>query len=233
MITREILEHAARHYDGDKYPEKFYTYNLDLLQEVQEISEVVGTAVRHLFLWKLGKVRSNRTPKSFQLAIPDSIGKYYSARTTKTHHEVIEKATKKEMLKAAISFRDGILGYHDFKPYAAKLTSSTIVLPAFYVHIWRPFEYPILDEKVWKVFCHEKGRSVARYTKPRSWSDYETYKNFFTGIVNSTTLDWRTVDKGLWVLGDLLKTRRQTLRTPNRLHHGDRQFKMTKEVWTL
>ena len=88
-----------------------------------------------------------------------------------------------------------------FREVAAELTASTIVLPTFYVHIWRPSEYPILDVRVWRVICREQGRSVSRYTKPRSWTHYEAYRQFFWDTVARTKLDWRVVDRGLWVLG--------------------------------
>jgi len=206
MIDRRILENAARDYNGDKYSEEFYTYHLKVLQYAEDISESVIRAVKYLFFWKLGKVRSKQTPFSSQLRFSDSKGRqYYFIHTTENHSKVIEKALEKERLKTAISFRNGEVAYDKFKFYADELTCSAIVLPTFYIHIWCPIDYPILDEKVWKIFCNEKGQPVFRYTKPRSWGNFEAYTSFFKRLVDDTGLDWRTVDKGLWVLGDRLK----------------------------
>ncbi len=207
MINREILENAAIEYDADKYSEEFYTYHLKELQNAVKINDSVIRAVRYLFLWKLGKIRSQQTPSSSQIQFIDSKGRqFYSIHATKAHYEVIEKAVQKEIMKTAISFRRGIASYDMFKSIASCLTSSTIVLPAFYLHIWRPDKYPILDEKVWKVYCsEEKGSLITQHTKPKSFSDYEAYLSFFKKLVDNTGLDWRTIDKGLWVIGNRLK----------------------------
>jgi hypothetical protein len=213
MITREKLEYAARNYNGDKYSEEFYTYHLGVLQNAQDISESVSRAVEYLFLWKLGKVRSRKTPSSSQLKFSDSKGhRYYSIPTTETHDKVIKRAVEKGKLEIAIAFRNGAVTYDEIKSYASNLTSSTIVLPAFYVHVWHPVEYPILDKKVWKVFLDQRGKPVSLYTKPTSWSDFEAYTSFFRKLVDDTGLDWRTVDRGLWVLGDRLKVRMNSQR---------------------
>lgn len=94
-----------------------------------------------------------------------------------------------------------MLPYEAFREAAARLTASTIVLPTFYVHIWRPHEYPILDVRVWRVLCREQGRTVSKHTAPRSWDHYKAYTQFFWETVARTELDWRVVDRGLWVLG--------------------------------
>jgi len=201
MINREIVEDAARKYDGEKYPELFYLHHLLILRNTREINELVSRAVKYLFLWKLGKVRSRQTPYGSQLKFSDTKGRwYYSTPVTRSHDQVIRKAIQEERLKVAIAFRDGRVNYDEFKAYASEITSSTIVLPSFYVHIWRPFQYPIFDKKVWMFFEVQKGQSVSRYSKPSSWNEFEVYTDFFKGIVNNTGLDWRTVDCGLWHL---------------------------------
>lgn len=208
MITPEMLEESSKDYDMDKYSEEFYTYYLGVLQNAQDISKSVSEAVRNLFLWKLGRVRSKQTPSSSPLGFSDSKGRqYYSFPTTETHQKVIKKAIEEERLKTAISFRNGVVSCDEFKSRANHLTSSTIVLPAFYVHIWRPDKYPILDQKVWIVFCAEKGQLVNPDTKPRSWNDYEAYTSFFRKLIGDMGLDRRTVDKGLWVHGGRLMKR--------------------------
>ncbi|MBN2489132.1 MAG: hypothetical protein JXA98_08895 [Methanosarcinaceae archaeon] len=203
-----MLKNAANDYNEDKYSEEFYTYHLKILQNAYDINESVSRAVKYLFLWKLGKVRSKQTPSSTQLKFSDSKRRqYYSIPITNTHQGIIKKAIEKERLENAIDFRDEVISYDRFKYCADELTSSTIVLPAFYIHIWRPEKFPILDEKVWKVFRDEKQQRFSRNTKPGSWDDYEAYTYFFKKIVDDTRLDWRTVDRGMWVFGHQLKKR--------------------------
>lgn len=134
---------------------------------------------------KLGKIRSKQTPSSTQLKLSDSKGRqHYSIPIPNTHEGVIKKkAIEKDRLENAIAFRDEAISYEKFKCYAGELTSSTIVLPAFYIHIWRPSKFPILDEKVLKVFCAEKQHPVFRYTKPMSWDDFEAYTSFFKKLL--------------------------------------------------
>jgi hypothetical protein len=204
MITREVLSKEAKKFKCRKYSEDFYSYHLGILQKEKEVNNLLKTAVESLFLWKLGKVRSKQTKKSCKLEFIDSKGnQYYAINTTDKHKKAIEKALQGEMLKKAIDFRNGKIDYNEFKDCAFRITTyvSSIVLPAFYIHMWRPAEYPILDDKVWKVYCKESNRAVKKNTKPRSWAHYEEYTIFFNKLVHDTGIDSRTVDKGLWVLG--------------------------------
>lgn len=209
-MTKEEILNVQKEYDENKYPEEFYNSHLEILKNAKGISESLSKAVTYLFLWKLGKIRSRQTPKSSLLEFSDSKGcRYYSIPTTETHCKIIERAIEKERLKTAISFSNGAISYDKFKPCAGSLTvsPSSIVLPAFYVHIWRPAEYPILDKNVWKKFCDEKGKPVPKTTEPGSWKHFEDYTDFFKKLVADTGLDRRTVDRGLWVLGSQLKSK--------------------------
>ena len=182
MLDRQSIEEAAQEYPGSKYPEVPYLSGLFIVERAQHPDPALIEAVRSLFEWKLARF-STRAP----------------------NRKASESAVQEPRLKAGISFRDGAMGFEQFSHIAAQLTSTSIVLPAFYVHIWRPAAYPILDEKVWKVFCRERGLPVAKNTKPRSWVHYEAYRSFFADLVNRTGLDCRTLDRGLWVLGGELK----------------------------
>lgn len=207
IIDREIIQNAAEEYDGEKYPEVFYFYHLLVLQNAEQISELVDRAVRYLFLWKLGKVHLEKGLRRSQLKFSDTQGRvYYYSIGPEVHNRAISRATQKERLEFAFAFRDGRIDYNEFKRYAGELTSSTIVLPSFYVHIWRPFQYPVLDTNVWTIFRRQKGCRVSKRTQPRSWSHFEAYIPFFRDVVAHSGLDWRTVDRGLWVLGGRLNT---------------------------
>ena len=211
MFDRKSLEDATKDYDGDKYHEEFYSDHLKVLRSAQEFSEDVKKAVKYLFLWKLGKVSLRKTNSSSKLDYSDSKGRFYfSIKTTETNQKIMKKATDKEMLQNAFSFRENQMNYNGFKQCVQKITTSnpdkvtSVVLKTFYVHIWRPDEFPIFDTNVWKAFYKEKGKLVCPNTKPHSFLDYEKYTPFFKKLVQDTGLDWRTVDRGLWVIGKRL-----------------------------
>jgi hypothetical protein len=202
MLTADVLKRILCDYDSEKYPEEFYTYYSEVLRSAVAVDESVRQAVKYLFFWKLGKVSIRRTPHSSPLEFCDSQGRqFYSTPTTRGNEEAVAKAIELSRLGKALEFRDGKSTYDTFKQYATDLTKWSIVLPAFYVHIWRPPEYPILDVNVWKAFLVETGHVVRRNTKPRSWLHYESYTVFFRGLVDSTGLSWRTIDRALWALG--------------------------------
>jgi len=204
VITSEDLIENAESYDSNKYTEEFYSYYLSVIQNENDI-ESLSEAIKRLFLWKLGKIRPYPTPQSSPIEVPPSFEKQYHAiSTTSSNRNAIVKAIEADTIKSAISFRDGDLSYDDFKSKVFGITSSSIVLPSFYIHIMQPERYPILDKKVWKVFCKEKTQSIYKHKKPKNWVDYEIYICFFNEIVEKTNLNWRTVDCGLWVMGSEL-----------------------------
>lgn len=222
IIDREIIQNAAEEYDGEKYSEVFYSYHLLVLQNAEQISELVDRAVKYLFLWKLGKIHLEKGSSRHKLKFSDTEGRvYYSSIGPKVHNRAINRAIQKERLEFAFAFRDGRIDYNEFKRYARELTSSTIVLPSFYVHIWRPFQYPVFDTNVWKIFRHQKGCRVSKRTQPRSWSHFEAYVPFFKDVVAHSGLDWRTIDRGLWVLGGRLNT---TIEKKNTAKPEDAEF---------
>lgn len=206
MLTRDVLTQVLHRYNAQKYSEDFYQCHLDVLRTAPVVAKPVEQAVEHLFLWKLGKVRTHKTFRSSPLEFRDSHGnQFHKIPVTGANSRALARATEQTRLQNGLAFRNGELSYEKFKEHARGIAES-VVLPTFYVHIWRPSEYPILDEKVWKVFCDASRRTVCRYTKPRDWDDYEAYIEFFRKLVDSTGLCWRQVDQALWVLGsDLAK----------------------------
>jgi len=204
--ARRTLQDAAEQYPTQTYPECFYAHHLGVLSGAREISQRVAKAVEYLFLWKLGNVTSGKTHNSSPLDFADPEGRrYWTSRLPEVNSRPIALATETDRLQAGLSFREGALPYGEFRRIAAELTKQSIVLPVFYVHIWRPSDYPILDRWVWRVFYHERGDIVSKNAKPRSWPDYEAYRRFFVALVETTRLDGRIVDQGLWVLGHRLK----------------------------
>lgn len=202
-FTREELEDAASSFNEAKYSHELYHHFLDVVSREEGVTENLRDAVKYLIYWKLGKVSTTRTSASEEIEIEGHT--FYVSGGTASHSNFIEKAITKEMLKYGLKFRDGQLSYTEFKGLVAQLTKTSIVLPAFFIHTWKPSEYPILDVKVWRTYKWNKGDMVKKYTKPNSWNHYEEYTDFFRGLVKDSDLDWRNVDKGLWGIGDGLK----------------------------
>lgn len=125
--------------------------------------------------------------------------------TTGANNSSIHTALQKRLLESGLQFRDGIISYHEFMQHANQITKISIVLPVYFVHIFKPDEYPILDVKVWRAYLEAINRPISKYSKPMSWKHYEQYRKFFYDVQKQTDLPWRLVDKGLWAMGDLIK----------------------------
>lgn len=204
-MDRISIINASKEYDEFNYPEEFYKYHLEILKITRIINNELLNAIKYLFFWKLGKITLKKTSKSIFTGYQDSKNqKYFFTNTTSNNNKAIEKAINKNNIEAAFKFRDNNLDYGKFKLISYKITVTSIVLPIFYIHIWKPEKYPILDKKVWRVYCKEIGKPISKNTKPENLSDYEKYLKFFNDIISTSKLDWRTIDKGLWVLGDNL-----------------------------
>jgi hypothetical protein len=204
ILNKNILLNASNEYFDLKYPEEFYNYHLKVLKESKHIDEKINNAIRNLFLWKLGKISNTKTDNNIFTGYQDLQGQYYYANTTGSNKDAIKKATDKEILKEAVAFRDEKLDYNKFKLTALGITAASIVLPTFYIHIWKPYSYPIIDKNVWKAYCKEIGRPVSKYTMPRSTINYEEYIKFFNKLVLETGLSSRIADQSLWVIGSRL-----------------------------
>jgi hypothetical protein len=202
---QDILQ-AANKYPNAKYSEQFYLHYLKFLENVAEVDKSVAKAVKYLFLWKLGKIFTKKTPKGYDLDFIDPDGtRYFATNTTSANNNAINKAIDKCNLEAAFRFRDGSDDLETFiTSVADRITSSSMVLPVFSMHIWRPAECPIIDINVWKAFCNYDISGKKRGAKPNSWPDYIDYVAFFQEVVQITGSDWRTIDRALWVIGSRL-----------------------------
>lgn len=176
---------------------------MDFIKKAESISPHLEEAVRYLLNWKLGKISKKQTPSSMIIPWTDEKGtKYYLQGTTSSNNHAIDKALSKNLLELGIKFRDNQITYEEFKSKVDSITKTSIVLPTFFIHLWKPAEYPILDVKVWRVYLWNQGKAVSKNSKPLSWSHYEQYTNFFNDLITKTGLEWRDVDKGLWSIGD-------------------------------
>ncbi|WP_096155698.1 hypothetical protein [Bacillus sp. FJAT-45066] len=202
-FTKEDLMIAASSFNEVKYSHELYHHYLNILKQEKGVTEQLKEAVEFLVYWKLGKVSTTRIPVESNR---EAKGVTFSiSGGTTSHHNFIQKAVSEELLELAIKFRDDQITYEEFKGVVSMMTKTSIVLPTFYVHIWKPDTFPILDVKVWRTYKWDKGENLKKYTKPMSWSHYEEYTVFFQELVKDAESEWRIIDKGLWSFSDRLK----------------------------
>lgn len=216
MPGRSELLDAIKDYDSKKYSEDFYNFYLNKISRAIEPDEQLGKDVRNLFHWFLGKVRTEPADAVEYTEINGVI--YYLSGLAPSNEACVDEAVKKVNLWAALAFKNGNLPIENFINYAKSLTRTSIVLPTFYIHIFNPMDYPILNNKVWSAYREELGKNVFLNTKPANWDNYLEYVSYCNYLKRRLDLSLREIDKGLWVIGERLKeTARQQDRTEDNI----------------
>jgi len=203
MPGRSEVLGAIKDYDSKKYSEDFYKFYLGKISSAVEPGEQLETDVRHLFHWFLGKVHTEPITTTESVEVDGTI--YYLSGMAPSNTACIEEAVKKENLWAALAFKNGYLPIENFLNYAKSLTRNSIVMPAFFIHIFKPTDYPILNNKVWAAYREELGRNIFINTKPKNWDNYIEYVGYCNYLKRRLGLSLREIDKGLWVIGERLK----------------------------
>ena len=99
------------------------------------------------------------------------------------------------------------LPYENFIKYADDITKNSIILPSFFVHIFKPEQYPIMNDNVWKVYVELTNKNVYLNTKPTDWPHYQQYCSLCSYLRKAYGLTFRQIDKGFFVLGSQLKNK--------------------------
>lgn len=216
----DVLE-AIKDYDSKKYSEEFYNFYLGKISRAIEPDEQLETNVRHLFYWFLGKVHTTENTPVESVKIRDTL--YHISEAAPNNKEAIDEAIRSENLWAGLAFKNGNLPIENFLNHAKRITRKSIVMPAFFIHIFKPYEYPILNNKVWAVYREELGKNVFINTKPKNWDNYLEYVSYCSYLKRRLGLSLREIDMGLWVIGEKLKNRA-------RLTDKDTNKKETRQV---
>jgi len=200
MPTLSEIRESVKDYDSERHAEEFYDFYIKRIGMAVEPSEELKTDIRHLFYWFLGKVRKTENSPIETI----QIGKvtYYISEAAPSNRAAVDEAVKSENLWAGLAFRNGNLPVDNLINRAKTLTKSSIVIPAFFIHIFRPWEFPILNNKVWAAYREELGKSIYTNTKPSSWDNYLEYVSYCSYLKRRTGLSLREIDKGLWVIGE-------------------------------
>lgn len=209
MLGRSDILNAIKDYDSKKYSEEFYEFYLGKISRAVEPDEQMETNVRHLFFWLLGKVSIEENVPVENVKIGNFL--YYLSGTTSNSMMAIKEASKKENLWAGLAFKNGDLPFENFVNYARSITKNSVVMPAFFIHVFKPNEYPILNNKVWAVYREELGKNVFINTKPKNWDNYLEYVSYCNYLKRRLGLSLREIDKGLWVLGERIKDKARLL----------------------
>ncbi len=200
MPSLSEIQESVHNYDSDTHAEEFYDFYIKRIGMAVEPGEQLATDVRHLFYWFLGKVR--KTEKSPIESVQIGKNVYYISEAAPSNISAIDEAIKSENLWAGLAFRNGNLPIDNLINRARTLTKQSIVVPAFFVHIFRPWEYPILNNKVWAAYREELGKSIFTNTKPSTWDNYLEYVSYCSYLKRRTGMSLREIDKGLWVIGE-------------------------------
>jgi len=92
--------------------------------------------------------------------------------------KVLKVIEKREQIN---KFRRGEIGVNDFKNETKKIFPNGFVWRIFLFHIARPFEYPIADQNVFRVFSTQKLTKT-----PEDWDGYQQYRDYFFQIATSS-----------------------------------------------
>lgn len=204
MPSRSEMLESIEQYNSNKHLEEFYKIYLSKIGKAVEPEEQLEIHVKHLFYWFLGKINT-KSKKGLEAVEIGGIT-YYISRAAPSNVDSMQRAVRHKNLWAGLAFKNNNLPLENFLNYAGSITKSSIVLPAFYVHIFKPEEYPILNSNVWTAYRERLGKNVFINTKPSTWDNYMGYVSYCNYLKNSYGLTLRQIDKGLWVAGERLKT---------------------------
>lgn len=174
------------------------------------MSPVSDGNIRTAALWKFGHLRKNRIPRHHEHLIL-SLQRQWPALCSTLIGPTAEVFTK---LKNAIGGRD---------PF---------ITVAFFVHLLRSSEVPIIDQhnfRAMNYYCMAVRPAWRPKSKPRTYQDLVTLSSFLSDIGcrwvasdQSTVPDERKLDRFLMMYGKALKARKRPRPSvpPKPLRHG-------------
>jgi hypothetical protein len=194
MISKSFVEYWSKKFDESKYPPEFFAYHSARLAAGMPVEEFKETLIA-LLHWKDGKA-DLYSPISYT-AKPNIINPVKS----------LELQQAQNLMKVFFEFRaqpeltDRGLSFYN---YLQRLWRTTVI-PVFIMHIARPTEVPIVDQHVIRAIRFLRGNSLHVQNTDVTWTDFETYYDFFVNAVAESDLDRRLTDMALWAWGKELK----------------------------
>lgn len=210
-ILCTFIENWEHQYDQVKYPLAFYNYFLKRIKACQQPNNLF-TCLFLMLHWKYGKVREGTDKAKNMITIN---GKSFSWSNINIDFEKYRNDAN--FLNQCFDFRDGVIDGHEFFEYLRekKIFGKSLVLQVFLLHLLRPSQYPMIDQHVWRAMrvFHANLKSI--YEKPKTWSDYKQYMEFFNNVVKSLKgeghiqFDKQTIDRALMSFGKWIKSKKK------------------------
>lgn len=193
-----FFETWQKEYDARKYPRELY-YNSILAIERANEPDIMAKAIINMLHWKDGKVYISQNNKYiFSKTKPNIYNPY--------KHNEIFKSWKffnwAKSLNKSNSFNPKSI--NDITMDFCLWNDSSVVMPAFLLHIINPFIYPLYDQNVERAkrILTAKGFNERLLTI----ESYIEYKNFFASISYINSNDKiKYIDEALWSFGKWLK----------------------------
>lgn len=217
---RQVVDEWSGKFYSRKYPKDFYLQRLRAIQAASNESQL-HVCIAHLLTWKDGKVRVDPT------GTIEVGGVRYSAGKVKPN--IYSPAT-----------HDGELGSKDFYEWSRSVmtlerfakehiktikerfqfwpSSSSLVIPAFLLHILNPRVFPIFDQHVERARRFFTGLALNSGSADIALDDYVAYHQFWVewtvdcGIApfSAEYARIKQVDDELWSIGKCLNRRQKS-----------------------
>lgn len=201
LINPDFVARWEPRYDGRKYPLDFLLRHAAIASSAPR-PDVLKDALIALLHWKDGKARS---------FVPgESHAKPNTLRPILALHEAslvefavlfrcVVEADDKNFVQCTQSLLDSLCGMW-----------SSVVIPAFVLHIARPDRLPIIDQHTARAFLHLTRADIVRNPQ-MTWHFWKEYTVFFNDTTLAPSLGFGLqgryrIDRALFAYGKSLKS---------------------------
>ncbi|MCA9436859.1 MAG: hypothetical protein KC978_13830 [Candidatus Omnitrophica bacterium] len=211
MLKKKDVTDAAAAFDSTRYPFGFYHHHLSVLNSAKKVTREVRVSVEELFYWRMGKVRVSKSRSQLSdtahpTSFPDEEGNlHYASGVTGVTQRGIDIATATGILELGKAFRDGLVSFGELGAEAKVIARTSVYLPCFFIHIWKPEEWPLFEKRVWMLHRWDEGKANAFTGIPTNIERYMEYTAWFDKLVEKKKIDRWTAQVGLWELGRRLE----------------------------
>jgi hypothetical protein len=207
------MDFWAARFDDSKYPRDFYLHMLVSLSAAQEV-EQIGQSVIRMLQWKDGKVQLDPNGEITVNGLRYVVGRTKpNTYDPKLHDKVLFSnpfSVWTQEVKKQCSFSSDLLDQisrHGLWP------KSSLVIPAFLLHILNPRVFPIFDQHVERTRRFLMRQDLNFSSVGLQIDDYVQYTAFWFELLSDLGLDVTTVeyerikhvDEALWAMGKHLK----------------------------
>ncbi len=179
---REFIQFWQGYYSEGKYPEKDYLYHL------KKDGTLTPEDLLYLLEWKNANPLSQKKQLIFENAKQnlDKLMKYRKLNRFKADH------------------------VHELYSLVSEIVRAGLIWKIFLMHLARPDEFPIFDQHVYRAYFFLKSAEITDRTFTKDDINlYREYFSYVTKLRNETSLDLRTIDKGLFAFGRFLKEHKE------------------------